>query len=123
MSDTLLGEIFGASLAVCLDRIRVLRANRKGFALCVVALTEGSAYRKAGAIAVISASQRNGIISGGCLEADLELLARRRLSAGTPRCVVFDTQTVNDLLFQSGSGCRGRTHILMTPVGRKRGAE
>ena len=103
------------TLAALLTRIGELRSQRKTYALCVVALTEGSSYRKPGAVALVSNDGRDGVISGGCLEADLELYARQALAARTARCVVFDTMNDADVVFGSRSGCRGRMHVLILP--------
>jgi xanthine dehydrogenase accessory factor len=103
------------TLAAILTRIGELRSQRTPYALCVVAHTEGSSYRKPGAVALVTNDGRDGVISGGCLEADLELYARQALVARTARCVVFDTMNDADLVFGSGSGCRGRMHVLILP--------
>jgi len=106
----------GAGDALTIIRqIQALRAQASKFALCLVAHTEGSSYRKPGAIALVTATHRFGVISGGCREPDLEVYARQVIATGEPRCVVFDTVSDRDLLFGSGSGCRGRTHILVLP--------
>jgi xanthine dehydrogenase accessory factor len=93
-----------------------LTAAREGFTLCVVVHCTGSTYRKPGAIAVIAASSRLGVISGGCLEPDLESAARAALGAGRPRVMLFDSDRDDDLVFGSGSGCRGQMQVLLLPV-------
>ena len=98
-----------------IDRLRTLRAAQQPFALCLVVHTEGSSYRKPGAVALIGEHCHEGVISGGCLESDLELYARQAIQAGAPRCVAFDTLGDDDLLFGSGSGCRGRMQVLIVP--------
>jgi xanthine dehydrogenase accessory factor len=108
-------DAWSAGLAAVITRMRALRSQSLPFALCLVTQTEGSSYRKPGAIALVSDDRREGVISGGCLESDLELYARQALAARTPRCVVFDTLADDDLLFGSGSGCRGRMHVLIVP--------
>jgi xanthine dehydrogenase accessory factor len=108
-------DVWSAGLAAVITQARALRSQSLPFALCLVAHTEGSSYRKPGAIALVSDDRREGVISGGCLEADLELYARQALAARAPRCVVFDTLADDDLLFGSGSGCRGRMHVLIVP--------
>ena len=100
-----------------LAAIRTLRARGEALALCLVAATSGSTYRKAGALAVISAGGlRHGVISGGCLESGLEAAAAQALATRTARSVLFDTQGDDDLLFGSASGCRGRMLVLIMPV-------
>jgi xanthine dehydrogenase accessory factor len=94
-----------------------MRAAGRPFALLLVARTEGSTYRKPGALALVGADGTHvGVISGGCLEPGVELLAREAMRAAAPRLAVFDTRSDDDLLFGSGSGCRGRMHVLALPA-------
>ena len=79
------------------------------FALAMVVETEGSTYRKPGALALVAEDGRRvGVLSGGCLEPEVEMLGREALAAAAPRLKVFDTRSDDDLLFGSGSGCRRR---------------
>ena len=43
-------------------------------------------------------------------------LACAALARGEPDWLVFDSLHEDDLLFGSGSGCRGRTHVLLWPL-------
>ncbi len=104
-----------------LDEIDRLRGLRQSFTLCVVVHTSGSSYRKAGALAVVDArGNRRGVISGGCLESDLESAAAAVLEANVPRLIVFDTDNDDDVIFGSGSGCRGRMQVLLLPIAADR---
>jgi xanthine dehydrogenase accessory factor len=99
-----------------LEAANAMRAAGSAFALIVVVRTEGSTYRKPGALALVDADGVHiGVISGGCLESGVELLARDALRADAPRLAVFDTRSDDDLIFGSGSGCRGRMHVLALP--------
>ncbi|HEX5693022.1 MAG TPA: XdhC family protein, partial [Arenimonas sp.] len=87
------------------------------FALALVTDTEGSTYRKPGALALVAGNgERSGTLSGGCLEPALEALAARVIASGDPEAAVFDTRDDDDLLFGSGSGCRGRMRVLAWPL-------
>ncbi|MCH1603124.1 MAG: XdhC family protein, partial [Luminiphilus sp.] len=45
--------------------------------------TEGSSYRKPGAMSLISSGgDQLGLLSGGCLEADIRLNARKVMASG-----------------------------------------
>lgn len=100
-----------------LERARVLRGEGRAFALALVTDTEGSTYRKPGALALVADDgSRLGTLSGGCLEPALDLLARRALDEGRTQVGLFDTLGDDDLLFGSGSGCRGRMRVLAWPV-------
>lgn len=110
------GAQTGGQRAV-VEAARELRAAGRAFALTLVVEAEGSTYRKPGALAVVAASgQRVGVISGGCLEPGLVDLARAALDAREPRDTVFDTRDDDDLVFGSGSGCRGRMRVVAWPV-------
>ena len=107
--------IVGGQRAV-IETAGAMRAAGRAFSLVLVARTEGSTYRKSGAVALVGADGVHvGVISGGCLESGVETLAREALRAGAPRLKVFDTRSDDDLVFGSGSGCRGRMHVLALP--------
>lgn len=106
----------GGQLAV-VEAARQLRAAGRAFALTLVVEAEGSTYRKPGALALVADDgQRVGVISGGCLEPGLVELARAALAARNPRDATFDTRDDDDLVFGSGSGCRGRMRVVAWPV-------
>jgi xanthine dehydrogenase accessory factor len=99
-----------------IERARGLRDAGRAFALMMVVRADGSTYRKPGALALVAADgSRVGVISGGCLEPGVDALAREALAAGQPRVTVFDTRDDDDLLFGSGSGCRGHMQVLALP--------
>ncbi len=58
---------------------------------------------------------RHGVISGGCLEPELECRAQATFASGRAALVEFDTRADEDLVFGSGTGCRGRVHLLLLP--------
>jgi xanthine dehydrogenase accessory factor len=100
-----------------IETASAMRAASQPFALIVVVRAEGSTYRKPGALALVGADGVHvGVISGGCLESGVELLAREALRADAPKLAVFDTRSDDDLVFGSGSGCRGRMHVLALPA-------
>jgi len=85
--------------------------------LAVVVATEGSTYRKAGALIVLPADgARVGWLSGGCLEAELETTAAEALRDSRARHLRLDTRGDDDLLFGSASGCRGVVELLLLPL-------
>jgi xanthine dehydrogenase accessory factor len=99
------------------DELASLTVRRAAFTLCVVVHCAGSTYRKPGALALVRADgTRLGVISGGCLESDLESAARAALAENLPRVALFDTRSDDDLVFGSGSGCRGQMQVLLLPV-------
>jgi xanthine/CO dehydrogenase XdhC/CoxF family maturation factor len=87
-----------------------------GFVLATVLRTEGSTYRKAGATALIDAGGRaSGMLSGGCLEADLHERAVRALARGRSERIWYDTRASQDPVWGIGSGCEGAMDIWLQP--------
>lgn len=99
-----------------LGELASLTARGAAFTLCAVVNCAGSTYRKPGALALVSGNSRLGVISGGCLESDLEVAARAALAEKLARVALFDTRADDDLVFGSGSGCRGQMQVLLLPV-------
>jgi xanthine/CO dehydrogenase XdhC/CoxF family maturation factor len=58
-----------------------------------------------------------GLLSGGCLEADLDTHARDVLDRGEPRAVEYDMRGPDDILFGIGAGCEGAMRVLLEPAG------
>jgi xanthine dehydrogenase accessory factor len=95
------------------DFFRDHRDRGESLVLATVTHTLGSTYRKAGAQMLIAADGRAaGLLSGGCLEADLMERARSVLT-GQPVVVHYDTRSSDDLLWGIGLGCEGAMTILM----------
>ena len=94
-------------------------APRDGSAvLATVVATAGSTYRKPGARMLIMADGSFcGLLSGGCLEADLNIHASEVQGSGTPRAVEYDMRGPDDILFGIGAGCEGAMRILLEPAG------
>lgn len=86
--------------------------------LATVVATAGSTYRKPGARMLIVADGRFfGLLSGGCLEADLNIHARSVLESGEPRTIEYDMRGPDDILFGIGAGCEGAMRLLLEPAG------
>lgn len=85
--------------------------------LATVIRTEGSSYRKPGAMMLINAlGQYFGLVSGGCLESDIMRKARQCLSQGQNLFVTYDMREEHDLAWQLGIGCGGKVEILLQPI-------
>ena len=79
--------------------------------------TEGSSYRKPGAMSLISSGgDQLGLLSGGCLEADIRLNARKVMASGVPVCIRYDGDDEDDLSYRLGIGCGGVVHVLLEPI-------
>jgi xanthine/CO dehydrogenase XdhC/CoxF family maturation factor len=76
--------------------------------LATLVLTAGSNYRKPGArMLILAGGNHVGLLSGGCLEADLGIHAQQVLQSGIPRAVEYDMRAPDDILFGIGAGCEG----------------
>jgi xanthine dehydrogenase accessory factor len=96
------------------------RAASRALAFGVVIGTVGSTYRKPGALMVIAANgDYAGLLSGGCLEADLREHARTVMESGQARTVSYDLSDPKDVLWGVGAGCEGAMEILLARVGRE----
>jgi xanthine dehydrogenase accessory factor len=106
----------GGLRGVCAALAAALAARRP-VALAIVHATEGSTYRKPGAlVAVDPDGTRHGALSGGCLEPELTRAAVAALDSGMPSALDFDTRDDDDAVFGSGSGCRGRMRVVLRPL-------
>jgi xanthine dehydrogenase accessory factor len=95
------------------------RSDGKASALATVVGVSGSAYRRPGARMLITEEgQTTGSISGGCLERDVILRARRVIERGESTLASYDTTDEEDIVFGVGLGCRGVIEILIEPLPR-----
>ena len=109
------------SLELLLERAPMASEPR---VLATVVATAGSTYRKPGARMLLMADGSYiGLLSGGCLESDLQIHAREVLNSGVPRAVEYDTRGPDDILFGVGAGCEGTMRILLEPAGSTSRAE
>jgi xanthine dehydrogenase accessory factor len=84
--------------------------------LGAVVRTRGSVYRKSGALMLLSdAGHQLGLLSGGCLEGDLLLQARKVIALGKSRQVTYDANDEGSLAWRLGIGCGGAAEILLHP--------
>jgi xanthine/CO dehydrogenase XdhC/CoxF family maturation factor len=102
-----------------LDKLDAVHAAGDVAVLGIVVATEGSTYQKPGALVLLGREElQHGVISGGCLEGELVHRARAVFDNGRAALVDFDTRSDEDLVFGSGTGCRGRVHLLLLPQPR-----
>jgi xanthine dehydrogenase accessory factor len=111
------------ALRSVLRAIATAHNNQARFALSIVIATSGATYRKPGALIVTDINgEQYGWLSGGCLESELTQVALQALADDTPRIKTFDSRSDDDLLFGSGSGCRGYSKVLVLPIEPRRDA-
>jgi xanthine/CO dehydrogenase XdhC/CoxF family maturation factor len=109
------------SLELLLERSPAAHPSR---VLATVVATAGSTYRKPGARMLLMADGSYiGLLSGGCLESDLQIHAREVLESGVARAVEYDTRGPDDTLFGVGAGCEGTMRVLLEPAGPASAAE
>jgi len=94
-----------------------LRSSGGAGVLATVVRTSGSTYRRAGARMLVTEDGRSaGLISGGCLEADLRERSAAVFAAGKPLLVTYDSTSPDDILWGLGLGCTGVAHVLLEHV-------
>ena len=82
--------------------------------------TEGPCYRKAGAMMLFNGvGQQYGLLSGGCLESDIQTHAKRVMQTGQVVTLCYDGSDEDDISFQLGIGCGGTVHIMLQLVNQE----
>jgi len=108
-------------LAALLEFYRA-HSGDQALVLGTVIATEGSTYRKPGAMMLIAADDNyRGLISGGCLEADLAAHAREVFADGKTRRMCYDLSHGEDFAWGFGLGCNGVIHLLLQRLERDGG--
>ena len=93
------------------------RAAGTPLVLATIVRTAGSTYRKTGARSLIDPEgASSGILSGGCLEADLRERAAQVLRENRPARIVFDTRVADDPVWGLGLGCEGLMEVWLQPA-------
>ncbi|MGH8093563.1 MAG: XdhC family protein [Chthoniobacterales bacterium] len=88
---------------------RVAENPTRSWALATLVQTEGSTYRKPGARLLIDSDGVTlGVLSGGCLEAEIGRRGREVMTNGSPVLLSFDTKRLY--------GCDGQLKILVEPL-------
>jgi xanthine dehydrogenase accessory factor len=88
--------------------------DEQSLVLATIVATEGSTYRKPGAMMLISRDgSYEGMISGGCLEGDLLHHASKVFEAGEPAFVTYDMHADDELVWGLGLGCDGIIHLML----------
>lgn len=91
--------------------------------LATVIGTRGSTYRRAGARMLVRADATSvGLVSGGCLEADVVEAAQQTLTSRTSRVVTYDLTADEEAIWGWGLGCNGAVDVLLQDPEASRGA-
>ncbi len=96
------------SLLQIIERVRAF--PERPWALATLVETEGSTYRKPGARLLADATGETciGVLSGGCLEAEVARQAGEIIEGAAPRLLSFDTRRLY--------GCDGVVRIFLERV-------
>ena len=85
--------------------------------LATIYKTEGPCYRKSGAMMLFSSQgEQLGMLSGGCLESDISISARKVMQTGQPISLCYDGSDEDDLSFHLGIGCGGTVYIMLQQI-------
>ncbi len=99
-----------------------IHASEDSLVLVTIIATEGSTYRRPGAMMLISRDDSfEGMISGGCLESDLLHHAGEVFSSGEAKFVTYDMHAADDLVWSLGLGCDGVIHLMLQRLDREHG--
>jgi len=91
--------------------------QEQSYVLATIVATRGSTYRKTGTFMLIAADGRcTGLLSGGCLEADISLHAMEVLKTNKSKLLKYDLKADAELLWGLGLGCDGALDILLQPL-------
>ncbi|WP_342511636.1 XdhC family protein [Sporosarcina sp. FSL K6-1522] len=94
----------------------ILNDNRP-VVLAMIVHVEGSAYRKEGSWMIIQEDgTRLGVISGGCLESDLQMRSQELFETGKVEIVQYDLSDIDDVGWGRGAGCNGIVSVLIRDV-------
>ncbi|MDQ3784212.1 MAG: XdhC family protein [Actinomycetota bacterium] len=105
--------------AQVLSAISALRAQGQRMALATIVGVKGSTYRRAGArLLVPDAGELVGNLSGGCLEGEVEGLARSVMAEDRPRLALFDLTADDEVIWGWGLGCNGAIEVFIEPADR-----
>ena len=84
------------------------------WALATVVNKEGSSYRSPGAMMLVNnLGQSFGLVSGGCLEADIVRRAKQVFHSGQAAYVEYDMREEDSYAAELGIGCKGKIGILI----------
>ncbi|MBA3353563.1 MAG: XdhC family protein [Blastocatellia bacterium] len=102
-----------------LERVSAFGPNERAI-LATVVDVRGSGYRLPGArMLMLENGDTFGMVSGGCLEADVLVRARNVLQSGRSEVFTYDTTDDENSVFSLNMGCRGVVRLLLESVGRE----
>ena len=96
------------------SRVAHLAADGRRAAVATAVRISGSSYRRPGAKFLVEDDGGTvGGVSGGCLEADVRVVARDVMRTGTPRLLHYETGGDDRTIWGLGLGCNGSVDIFV----------
>jgi xanthine/CO dehydrogenase XdhC/CoxF family maturation factor len=106
-----------SEIADVLEAIETLSERGEKMALATVVGVRGSTYRRPGArLLVRDGGELIGNISGGCIDGDVQELAREVMGNGQARLVDFDLTADDEAIWGWGLGCNGAMELFVEPA-------
>ena len=106
-----------SEIADVLEAIETLSERGEKMALATVVGVRGSTYRRPGArLLVRGGGELIGNISGGCIDGDVQELARQVMGNGQARLVDFDLTADDEAVWGWGLGCNGAMELFIEPA-------
>jgi xanthine dehydrogenase accessory factor len=100
-----------------LSAISSSQAGGKKMALATIVAVTGSTYRRPGArLLVPEDGETVGNLSGGCLEGEVEQVARAVMEDGEPRVAFYDLTADDEVVWGWGLGCNGAIEVFVEPA-------
>src|SRR5438270_2876422 len=100
-----------------LEAIETLSERGEKMALATVVAVRGSTYRRPGArLLVRGDGELIGNISGGCIDGDVQELAKEVMGGGKARLVDFDLTADDEAVWGWGLGCNGAMELFVEPA-------
>jgi xanthine/CO dehydrogenase XdhC/CoxF family maturation factor len=104
--------------------VETLGTTTEPVVLATVVRVVGSSYGGVGSRMVARVDGTTvGLVSGGCLESDLALHARRVHESGRAEVVSYDTRADDEAVWGLGLGCNGLIDVLLEPLAPERARE
>lgn len=89
-------------------------SDKLNWVLVTIVSKAGSSYRSPGAIMLVnSLGQSHGLVSGGCLEANIVLHAKKVFDNEQAHFVVYDMLEEDGYAAELGVGCKGKIGVLL----------
>jgi xanthine/CO dehydrogenase XdhC/CoxF family maturation factor len=106
-----------SEIADVLEAIETLSERGEKMALATVVAVRGSTYRRPGARLLVRGSgELIGNISGGCIDGDVQELAKQVMGNGQARLVDFDLTADDEAVWGWGLGCNGAMELFVEPA-------